>query len=502
MKLNLSGRRIVRQAGSVAILVLAVAGCNEEIYQIDLLPKGDKIERRLTISRAERELADPERSEVERIAKLYGVKAPALPAKSVSFTGTFANTLPRDVGGDGHFVHVESPLGRVDVYVERFRGNDDLQLSLEARRKAVDQLVDLLVGWFESELRDAPDWPVLRSFLDKTFRNDLQNLSLYAWALNIRSVMDSKNLSAEISFRAAQYFVERGYLSYEEAPVLVRVFNDAFHRGDATDLLTRIRRLLIARSGSTGNGRLADALGFLSDRQHVRASWRRYFEQTGEFKQQREKLQRQNAEHQEKQSERLGGSTKFNSEEAKRESAAPARENFDAVEDAALTDLQNSAFPILNLRLFGEIDTTKVSLVAPREPFWTNGKWDAKDRRVVWSQMIAPRPDSGDPLIWELPMVCVAAWDEPNEEAQSRLLGAVGVTQSSLLDYCLWYQGLTGLEKREWDAFIPTVKKDASLRKRLGDFQFSNEPAGHQGNERIAFPGANTILNTLESHKS
>lgn len=172
------------------------------------------------------------------------------------------------------------------------------------------------------------------------------------------------------------------------------------------------------------------------------------------------------------------------------------------MEDAILTDLQNSAFPVLNLRLFSEIDPTQVSLVAPREPFWTNGKWDAKDLRVVWSQVIAPRRDSCDPLIWELPMVCVAVWDEPNEEAQTRLLGAVGLTQTSLLDYCLWYQGLTALEKREWDAFLPTLKKDASLRKRLGDFRFSNEPAGRQGNERIAFPGANTILNTLEPAKS
>jgi len=329
----------------------------------------------------------------------------------------------------------------------------------------------------------------------------LHNLSLHAWALNIRGVMDSKSLSAEISFRAVQYFVERGYLSYEEAPALVRVFNDAFHRGNAAALLARIRRLLVARSGSAGEGRLANALAFLSDSQHVYASWRRYFEQTAYFKQRREKLQRPNTELQKKQAERRGGSTKSKPEAAKPESAAPVRENLDAVEDAVLTDLQNNAFPVFNLRLFGEIDRTQVSLVAPREPFWTNGKWDAKDRRVVWSQLIAPLPDSGDPLIWELPMVCVAAWDEPNEEAQSRLLGVVGLTQTSLLDYCLWYQGLTGLEKREWDAFLPTVKKDARFHKHLEDFRFSNEPAGRQGNERIAFPGANSVLNALEPHK-
>src|SRR5580700_6654826 len=144
---------------AIAILVLAAAGCEEKIYQIDLVPRGDKIERRLTLSRRDlpshssKNLTPDDRAELELIARAYGTKTPGLPRKDAAFSGRFGSTLPKDVGGDGRYVYFESPLGRVRMYVERFRGNDDVYSSLEKRRKAVDQIVDLLVGWFESELK-------------------------------------------------------------------------------------------------------------------------------------------------------------------------------------------------------------------------------------------------------------------------------------------------------------------------------------------------------------
>ncbi len=152
-----------------AVVLIAAAGCEEKIYEVDLLPRGDKIERRLTLRRqdlrdhSKESLSKDDLAELGRIARAYQTETPSVPRPKASFSGTFGSVLPHDVGGDGHYVHWESPLGRVSIYVERFRGNDDISSSLDARRKAVDSLVDLLVGWFESELRTEPDWPPLRA---------------------------------------------------------------------------------------------------------------------------------------------------------------------------------------------------------------------------------------------------------------------------------------------------------------------------------------------------
>ena len=206
----------------VAVVLVAAAGCEEKIYEVELRPRGDKIERRLTLRRqdlrdhSKESLSKDDLAELGRIARAYQTETPSVPRPKASFSGTFSSVLPHDIGGDGHYVHWESPLGRVFVYVERFRGNDDIYSSLEARRKAVDSLVDLLVGWFESELHGESDWPPLRAFLDTQFRTDLQNLSLLVWSTNVRDIVESTDALAEVAFRAAQYCVERKYASYEK----------------------------------------------------------------------------------------------------------------------------------------------------------------------------------------------------------------------------------------------------------------------------------------------
>ena len=274
-----------------AVVLVAAAGCEEKIYEVELRPRGDKIERRLTLRRqdlrdhSKESLSKDDLAELGRIARAYQTETPSVPRPKASFSGTFGSVLPRDVGGDGHYVRWESPLGRVSIYVERFRGNDDIYSSLDARRKAVDSLVDLLVGWFESELRKEPDWPPLRAFLDTQFRTDLQNLSLFVWSTNVRDIVESTDALAEVGFRAAQYCVERKYASYEEAPVLIREFQDATQRKNATALFARIRRLIVSRAKGASEAHWKRLPGFLADSNTVSASWQRYFVQTPYFKQ-------------------------------------------------------------------------------------------------------------------------------------------------------------------------------------------------------------------------
>ncbi|HEV8068835.1 MAG TPA: hypothetical protein VGP76_13945 [Planctomycetaceae bacterium] len=484
---------------AIAILVLAAAGCEEKIYQIDLVPRGDKIERRLTLSRRDlpshssKNLTPDDRAELELIARAYGTKTPGLPRKDAAFSGRFGSTLPKDVGGDGRYVYFESPLGRVRMYVERFRGNDDVYSSLEKRRKAVDQIVDLLVGWFESELKGQPEWVALRTFLDGQFRTDLQNFSLLVWSTNVRDIFESTDSLAEVAVRAAQYLVERNYLSYDELPALRRESEDAQQRGNATALLARLRRLIVARAGGS-EARWEQALGFLSDPNGMQVSWHRFFWQSPYFK---KHLADIGLEH-----FRVLGSKPF-AAAATRGSTSKAAESKPIVsakfieekEGTLLGELFWSAFAPSS-HFLSDVSRVQATLQVSHKPFWTNGKWNEKERRVEWSPLIAelPKPNREEsPFSFEWPTLCFAAWDEPNEEQQKKQFGNVGLTGDSLLDYCTWYSGLSALEKREWDSFLPTVKKGEGPAVRLKSFRFSNEQTKPKNYQSVATDGASVI---------
>jgi hypothetical protein len=469
---------------AAAVILIAAAGCEQKIYEVDLRPRGDKIERRLTLTRSDlrdqskENLAKNDQAELQAIARVYQTDTPSLPRPKASFSGTFGGVLPHDVGGDGHYVHWESPLGRVSVYVERFRGNDDINSSIDDRRKAVDSLVDLLVGWFESKLHGESDWPPLHAFLDKQFRSDVQNVSLLVWSTNVRHVFESTDALAEVGLRAAQYCVERKYAAYEEAPVLLREFQDASQRNNATALFARIRRLIVSHAKGATEARWKKSLSFLADSKTVSSSWQRYFVHSGYFKQ-------HSAEVANEVQKRLG------------HEAAYQQENH-AAEDA-VGHLFLQAFPINN-HFLSDVSRVRARLQAPRKPFWTNGSWNAQESRVEWSSLIAelPEPDREQP--WDWPTLCFAAWDEPNEEGQKPIFGSVGLTGGHLLNYCLWYQGLSGLEKKEWDAFLATVKPGQPA-SQVRAFRFSNEPAESQNYLSVASGGTTLIIDALHPEK-
>jgi hypothetical protein len=494
MRFFLYAMRRTSSFGAITTVLLAAAGCQEKIYEIALEPRGDKIERRLSLTRRDHdngkyvELDDTDKKEVDVIRRVYRV-APHISPRDAIFSGTFENALPPDVGGDGHYFAWESPLGRVRIYVERFRGNDDLQTSLESRRMAVDEIVDFVRGWLESELHDDAAWPILRGFLDKRLRRDLQNVSLYAWSTNILGVSDSENALAEVAVRVAQYLVERQYASYEEAPALRRELENAFLRSDGGALIARAQRTLASRVGTLVKGRLTGAPGFFfADGKSAAASWWRYFEQTAYCQQHKEEFR--DAVH-----ARLASEVDATTRLTMRKRVDPTRENQEMVE-AAFDKLLADAFPI-RIRLLDSLTRVQLKLSAPREPFWTNGNWNATERRVEWSKVIANLQDPGQAPKLDWPVVCFAVWDEPNDQAQKQLLGVVCLTKHRLFQYCLWYDGLSREEKQEWDAFLARVKRDSQLTTRLKEFHFSNEPADRKEWECVASEGASALITVL-----
>jgi hypothetical protein len=465
------------------MFLLVISGCQRRQYEIELKPVGSKLERRFTFK------GTLDRAELERISKAYGL-GKRLPSTSSSVQGSFSGRMPQDVGGAGDYVRYESSLGAVALYVERFRGNDDLYGQLEERRKSVDQLIDLLVGWFETELKDEPGFRDLRNFLNTTLRRDAQNLSLYGWSLSALAPDLSEGQTAEIALRGAHYLVEHGYASYEDAPALYR----AIGHDNGAAVLKRIRALVVARMGGKPRAEISGKLAFLSDLPLLQKSWQHYFEATDYFLKRKDEFLRR-IEKREKAA-RNATHQKDSPPPTWDEREHLARAKAD-VGVEILTDLLATAMaPFLSNILEGW-DRVNVSLAAPRAPFWTNGKWLPEKKRVDWSHdfyVHDAEENRNIHVALDWPKFCFAVWNEPNEETQKKLFGTVAVNDKELLNYCIWYQALTSQEKQEWDAFVPTLKSDQPSRARLSAFRFSNEPANKNLGNRLAAPGVEVIF--------
>src|SRR5580704_8407270 len=100
-----SAKRWTIWSAAIATIAFAAAGCEEKVYQIEQWPRGDKLWRRLTVSRRnqgdsrQKDLNDADKAELARIARLYGANAPKITDNRAAFVGAFTGALPRDVGG-------------------------------------------------------------------------------------------------------------------------------------------------------------------------------------------------------------------------------------------------------------------------------------------------------------------------------------------------------------------------------------------------------------------
>ncbi|GAI17914.1 unnamed protein product, partial [marine sediment metagenome] len=63
-------------------------------------------------------------------------------------------------------------MGEAALYSERFRGNDNLNYTIEQLHLASDHFVDFLIGWLEYELGDEPNFANLKEFCDYDLRGE------------------------------------------------------------------------------------------------------------------------------------------------------------------------------------------------------------------------------------------------------------------------------------------------------------------------------------------
>jgi hypothetical protein len=409
--------------------------CTHDYYEIEMLPKGQELERKLTVSRVGYEedkqvlqVFDP--SEIKRIAALYAERLTKPDELKHSFKDKFLVATPKDVGGQGSYLHLTSLVGSASAYQERFRGYDDQAARLQKSLDGMERLLGWFKGWAVKELKEHPGLGRLTEFLDKKVRQDMRNLVIYT-ALGERLVDFDPKATEEMGVRMFQYLAERGYFKIEQLPKL----SSAWYRGQVSDaaveIMALVQRLVARELGIDDSKPVPKELDFLADTEKAAASLSEYLRTTPEF-------------------------TKLMVESEAKDKPDPM---------SMLTDLLLTE--IIQLEL-GTEDVVTIRLKTPAKPFATNGKW--KDGQVEWLKK-AVKGKSG------LPTFTYAYWSSPDAKFQRKHFGKVILSGENLGEYVLWRSGLNSQEGMKWDDFLKTLKpgKPEVVLERVAAFRFKGE---------------------------
>ncbi len=460
------------------VLLALVVGCDHNEYEIVITPRGQQFTRELTVSRLDRVTDEKGNTQPQykqfpaadmaQIAKIYSAKVPGDLSRPNVFEATFKSDMPADVGGSGSYTRFDTKMGSLTLYAERFRGNDDQAAVLEESFTAMDQIIDVFAGWIETQMGTVECCDELTAFLRGPFSRDLKNLNLMLWlganeprVHRIEDKADIEEVQKTLVVRAMQYLADRNYFEPGEAPRMFRLFKDEITigqagGGDGTQADKMVREFvenLLDRKAGIKSKELVDALlAPLKDADRAKDSLTAYFAETDHYKSALKKWRSR------QQPAGAGGAV------AKDPSA-----------DDLLQELLISAIAgeILNL---GTDDVVTVKLDLPVAPMETNGLWDAKAKQLTWRGQVSPK--ERDQPDRKLPIMCYAAWIEPNEAFQKAHFGETVVTGEALITYCLWRRSLTKAEAKRWDAFVAALKPGDDHKAKIAAFQLALGQAG------------------------
>jgi len=427
-------------------IVLAVTGCPDNDYTVQLKPADAVMLRTLTFYRADGtntktgtpnyQTFDPD--ELAMIAGQYPAGHLTNDGDWHCIGGEFGNSLPDDVGGSGSYTNLTTRLGNAGFYVERFRGNDDLSDMAERRFKAADQLTDILIGWSKAELGRQPGYGQLHKFLDAHFRQDLKNASSYCWEGQLINERQT-NAAEEFAVRFGEYLYERGYFKLSEVPDLAVILASS----DSQAGQLWIQRLVARKMGVPDDAAIPACLDFLADEAATEKSFTNYFVHTQFYR----------AKVKEWKNER----------KSKPAAKPPDPESVSADLFGQLVGL--------DFNLFGDTpDHLTVKLSLPAGPLHSNGQWNQADKQVVWQSDLQARTDTN-----HLPFACYANWVQPDEAFQKAHLGKVALHGDDLVQYCLWRRSVDERRGAEWDAFVAGLNPAGDLVARVRAFRFAGE---------------------------
>ncbi|MFG0287624.1 MAG: hypothetical protein ACF8CQ_05605 [Rhodopirellula sp. JB044] len=367
-------------------------------------------------------------AELDHFRQYYQVSYEHVEGDKHTFAGTFVGDMPDDVGGAGSYERFESQLGSMSLYSERFRGEDDLQASMQKRNEAVDHLVELLHHWAGNEISDPETRERLLVFIDNDLRDDLKNVAAYCWTHAMLSDLDEQQVLQRLVVRVSQYLVERNYIAMQDTP---RIFV-ALNSQDAQRYAEVLHDAMVRKLGLPEG----DTIAILGDSERLQSSLRESLRETSLY---REELARYRKAHPQSDED---------------------DDEADEVDPLGL--LAKYALEATLPRSGSEWVVVKVNLRCGTEPYVTNGSWDDETRSVRWESTI----DDDN-----LPMLAYAGWSEPNERLQERCFGATVLSGERLAKYVLWYQGFSAVEREHWDSFLDDLNP-ATARGRIEEFAF------------------------------
>jgi hypothetical protein len=423
----------------LAALCVLVTGCPQNNYTVELKPQTNAVERTLIFYRADGAASNGTpnyesfpSNELAKITLSYPSSEIKKDGYRLTAVGKFAGRLPDDVGGAGSFTNLQSPLGDVGFYLERFRGNDDFAAQTLARFKAADQITGLVIGWAQKQFGRNPGYENLRKFLDEDFRNDLKNVAQYCWLGNA-SAISNTNASEEFAIRFGQYLLERGYLKLSDLSAAYLIF-----QGDTFTLLPLLHRLAIEKMGIPASHPVPQSLDILSNPDALGKSWSNYLARTPVYL-------------------------------AKvREWKIQKKSNPKLVAPSPIDVLGDPVEQLIGmLWMSGENDHLTVKLQLNHAPLHSNGKWI--DGQVIWQTDLDNNPSA-------LPVICYADWSTPSVPFQQKHFGRVILDGQNLSEYCLWRNSLSPDRETEWDSFVARLNPAQDLAKQLAAFHWSSSP--------------------------
>ena len=402
----------------IALCCVLFCGCDEYEYTIRMQPDGERINRQIVCSE---NATDDMR---KRLSELYDEQV-----DKNTFQGSFGQTLPKDIGGYGSYVHLNNPRGSTYIYVERFRGKDTQALEMEEAFGQANRLVDLLIDWLQMELGENPNFDKLRKFCDETLREDIKNLSLYTWVGGRAS--EEAN---EAFVRIFLYLYERDYFTLDDISLLATSTNrEEF-------ALSYFRRLIGDKLELREDQEPEEELEFLEDPNALKASLIRFAESDAL----RERLTR----------------------EAREQTGDP-----DLVLDpcdvrGAIDDVPEEFFGMFFVEFFGSsADKVNISLICPAAPYETNGQWNERTGQLSWSHRT--RKD-------ELPLLCYATIGLADDAYQQEHLGKVVLQDDRLVQYSFWYKGLNSEQRDQWDNFLADLDGGEDVCSKVEAFRFKD----------------------------
>ena len=399
--------------------------------------------------------SQPERprtpGDLDAIAAIYKVA----PARSQPWKRGFVGRTPDDVGGAGEIEQFPSEMGSAWIYLERFRGDPDPAGTLQERLRSADIFASVIAGWARARLEDRKDFEKLGAYLDGDFRKDVRNLSLFIWtagAVHDMSTLqgsgdpnrpeDKKapqhsSAQADVAAIAIQYFVERKYLTMEDALALVRLLVLPSEEDGIAVPKRLLRKFMTDKVGLTDKDLIEQVVAIIDQSKNPAASLDAYVVSSSEYKEHAKRLARPPADG---PSSRLAGA-----------SNSPGL--------AFVSALAELAFAATGVEIIPTSDELRLTLVSKDAPALTNGTWDQKAGMIRWNRRISQRASTSQ---HPLPAVCYAVWSRPDERSQARHFGRVILRGGGLASYCAWQKTLTPVEAGAWGAFLAGLQPETA----------------------------------------